>query len=248
MRHFDITDNKWKFGDVVMEISKEDVTALFHLPAEREVFNVNRRVVREEMEDSPIFGSPLKKQAVLRTKVESKLVTELTKPAKEKDARKIAVLMITYLFSTFFFTRTGAQITWDMVAVCERIENINMYNWPRLILNFLMEGLQKYRRNSPSVLNGCLLLIYYWFLEKTKAKTWIPGKQNETPRFIRWSIKEIFSLEQMYMNENLAVDLIKAGPWFAKIRLEDLELGDEVQDTPSFDNWVSGSTELVCCQ
>ncbi|XP_040375509.1 uncharacterized protein LOC121053115 [Rosa chinensis] len=42
----------------------------------------------------------------------------------------------------------------------------------------------------------------------------------------------------MYMNENLAVDLIKVGPWPAKIRLEDLELGDEVQDTPSFDNWV----------
>ncbi|XP_024196311.1 uncharacterized protein LOC112199539 [Rosa chinensis] len=32
----------------------------------------------------------------------------------------------------------------------------------------------------------------------------------------------------MYKNENLAVDLIKAGPWSAKIRLEDLELGDEV--------------------
>ncbi|XP_062021038.1 uncharacterized protein LOC133737517 [Rosa rugosa] len=243
MRHFDRTDNKWKFGDVVMEITEEDITTLFHLPAEGEVFNVNRRVVREEMEDSPIFGSPLKTHAVLRTKVESNLVTELTKLAKEKDARKIAVLMITYLFSTFFFTRTGAQITWDMVAVCERIENINMYNWPRLILNFLMEGLQKYRRNSPSVLNGCLLLIYYWFLEKTRAKTWILGKQNETPRFIRWSIKEIFSLEQLYRNENLAVDLIKAGPWQGKIGLEDLKMGDEVQDTPSFDNWVPQASQ-----
>ncbi|KAM5569033.1 hypothetical protein ABKV19_016519 [Rosa sericea] len=251
MRYFDKKKNKFTFGEKEMEITVQDVKALFDLPTDGIYMELNKKLSKEERKESAIFDTNVKKDSVLKTEVEKKLVKELTKekkeknPKKQQDPKKIASLIIMYLFAAFFFSRTATNITWDLISVCEDIDNINKFNWSRMIIDFLLDGIQKYQKNKPTTLSGCLLLIYYWFLEKTKIKNWIPGKETETPRFVRWSIKEIFNLQEVYKNPGWPERLIKDGPWLEKEWLEELEFEEKIeeQETPSFNNWVPQASQ-----
>ncbi|XP_061989544.1 uncharacterized protein LOC133708104 isoform X2 [Rosa rugosa] len=251
MRYFDKKKNKFIFGEKEMEITVQDVKTLFDLPTEGIYMELNKKLSKEERKESAIFDTNVKKDSVLKTEVEKKLVKELTKEKKEKDLKKqqdpkkIASLIIMYLFAAFFFSRTATNITWDLISVCEDIDNINKFNWSRMIIDFLLDGIQKYQKDKPTTLSGCLLLIYYWFLEKTKIKNWIPGKETETPRFVRWSIKEIFNLQEVYKNPGWPERLIKDGPWLEKEWLEELEFEEKIeeQETLSFNNWVPQASQ-----
>jgi hypothetical protein len=46
--------------------------------------------------------------------------------------------------------------------------------------------------------------LQYWFLENTKAKMCIEGRETATPTFTKWSIQRIFDIEKFKFIPNIA--------------------------------------------
>ncbi|XP_040374679.1 uncharacterized protein LOC121052846 [Rosa chinensis] len=241
LKYFDVKKAKFVFGETEMEITLQDINELFDLPTTGIEWDLSKKVLKEERKASSIFDVNMRKETVIKPDLENKLSKELGKK-KNADPKIIAALLIMYLFNAFFFSRTSTTLTWDLINACEDIDNINSFNWAKMVLDFLLDGLQRYRKDHPTTLSGCIILIYYWFLEKTKIRNWIPGMEDEKPRFVRWSIKELFNLQKLHQNPDWPEELIKEGPWLEHcyINLSDTE---EEQETPSFNNWVPQASQ-----
>ncbi|KAK9951619.1 hypothetical protein M0R45_007057 [Rubus argutus] len=115
------------------------------------------------------------------------------------------------------------------------------------MLCFLGEGLKKHDKEKPVTLSVCLILILYWFLENTKAKMCIEGRETATPTFTKWSIQRIFDIEKFKFIPNIAEQWIKKGPWkntkekgkSNELDADCIDLDDDEKETPSFSEWVS---------
>ncbi|KAL6210367.1 hypothetical protein ACLB2K_015600 [Fragaria x ananassa] len=150
----------------------------------------------DKRKPSAIFDVKMIKDTIDKQILLKRLEAEVDKEEKG-DARIIAALIIMVLFTTCFFSKSTVSITWDLINACEDIERINRYNWPKMILEFLLDGLMRHAKKKPKVLNGCLLLIY--------VKHKITGKERSTPTFLRWSIRELFTTESLKDNPDIAV-------------------------------------------
>ena len=109
-----------------------------------------------------------------------------------------------YLFSTFFFSRTGINLTWDLVNICIDIEELKKYDWATSVVDFLLNGIRKYNKDKPSTLNGCTLLVQYWFMESTKLV--VPRSESgliDGPHFVAWNIRDMFNIKALEINPNL---------------------------------------------
>ncbi|KAL6211391.1 hypothetical protein ACLB2K_016618 [Fragaria x ananassa] len=102
-------------------------------------------------------------------------------------------------------------------------------------------------KDKAQIYSGCILLVVYWFLEKTRVRNKITGNETSTLRFVRWSIKEIFDRKDVQKKPTFLEDLIKEGPWEEETDDNEMEEEDcmmEEQDyTPSFNEWVPQSSQ-----
>lgn len=78
------------------------------------------------------------------------------------------------------------------VNVACKVKDISYHNWSLILIQFLEKGLTKHKKEKPVTLSGYLLLILYWFLDSTKAKRCIIGREGAKPTFTKWSIQNIF--------------------------------------------------------
>ncbi len=193
MKHYNKEKNKFIFGEIEAEITVNDVNSLFHISTEGEVVDLKNKPPRNKWPDSKYFEKGrISKDNIKRPQLETELSAELNKPEKNQDAEKIASLILMYLLAVFFFSRSGTHLDWELIIICENLEEINKYNWSKMVLDFLKDGIYKYRKDKAQIYSGCILLIVYWFLEKTRVRNRITGNETSTPRFVRWNIKEIF--------------------------------------------------------
>ncbi|KAL6220809.1 hypothetical protein ACLB2K_008563 [Fragaria x ananassa] len=88
-----------------------------------------------------------------------------------------------------------------------------------------LDDIYKYKKDKAQVYSGCILLIVYWFLEKTRVRNRIIGNETGTPRFVRWNIKEIFDRKDVHKKPTFLEDLIREGPW--KEEIDDNEMEEE---------------------
>nr|XP_011462202.1 PREDICTED: uncharacterized protein LOC101307386 [Fragaria vesca subsp. vesca] len=205
LQYYDVEKRKLFFGDKEMEIMGEDIERIFGLPNSGEVINnVGRNMDNDKRKPSAIFDVKMIKDTVDKQVLLKRLEAEVDKEEKG-DARIIAALILMLLFTTCFFSKSTVSITWDLINACEDIERINQYNWPKMILEFLFDELMRHEKKKPKVLSGCLILIYYWFLENTQVKHKITRKERSTPTYLRWSIRELFTTESLKDNPDIAV-------------------------------------------
>ncbi|XP_040362099.1 uncharacterized protein LOC121049348 [Rosa chinensis] len=141
LKYFDVKKAKFVFGETEMEITLQDINELFDLPTTGIEWDLSKKVLKEERKASSIFDVNMRKETVIKPDLENKLSKELGKK-KNADPKIIAALLIMYLFNAFFFSRTSTTLTWDLINACEDIDNINSFNWAKMVLDFLLDGLQ----------------------------------------------------------------------------------------------------------
>ncbi|KAK9921881.1 hypothetical protein M0R45_030375 [Rubus argutus] len=170
----------------------------------------------------------------------------------EANPAHVASLLIMSLFVSFLFSNSASKITWDLVNVTCKVKDISSYNWSLIVIQFLEKGLTKHKKDKPVTLSGCLLLILYWFLDNTKAKRCIAGRERAKPTFTKWSIQNIFDWQTYKSNPRLAEQWIEDGPWDEPKQktidlnedIIDLDDDDDVDMTaPTFSQWVSQATQ-----
>ncbi|KAL6220305.1 hypothetical protein ACLB2K_008061 [Fragaria x ananassa] len=178
LQYYDVEKRKFFFGDKEMEIMMEDIERIFGLPNSGEVIkkNVGRNMDKDKRKLSAIFDVKIIKDTADKQVLLKRLEAEVDKEEKG-DVRIIAALIIMVLFTTCFFSKSTVSITWDLINACEDIERINRYNWPKMNLEFLLNGFMRHEKEKPEVLSGCLILIYYWFVENTQG---IMVRKNDT--------------------------------------------------------------------
>ncbi|KAK9950541.1 hypothetical protein M0R45_006027 [Rubus argutus] len=122
----------------------------------------------------------------------------------EANPAHVASLLIMSLFFSFLFSNSASKFTWDLVNVACKVKDISYYNWSFIVIQFLEKGLTKHKKDKPVTLSDCLLLILYWFLDNTKAKRCIAGREHAEPTFTKWSIQNIFDWQTYKSNPRLA--------------------------------------------
>ncbi|KAL6187976.1 hypothetical protein ACLB2K_039371 [Fragaria x ananassa] len=146
MSRYNNEENKFVFRENKLEINVDDVHSLFHITKDGRDLDLEQKSKKGEkkiMLDSKIFGKH--KGPITRPKIENALLRELGKK-KKSDPGKIASLVIMYLLSVFFFSKTGNQLDWTLILTCEDLDNINGYNWSKRVLQSLKEGLKKHNK------------------------------------------------------------------------------------------------------
>lgn len=212
-------DGVFNFGGVVVDMRATQVSELFGLRNTGELHvslgGLHNRVGKAE----EVFPEIVRAVGPTRSDIKKRLVDELKKPRrKEKGNNKrkatveyqddelIASLILMDLLSTFLFPRCGTFLSWDLVQRCIDIPTINMYNWARSTLVFLVRSLNEHDRAKPKHINGCTLFVQYWFLEVSKMQQQKYKRQYEgRPGFLKWKIREMFDLEECDLNPNLLV-------------------------------------------
>ena len=97
---------------------------------------------RNKWPDSKYFEKGrISKDNIKRPQLEIELSAELNKPEKNQDAEKIASLILMYLLAVFFFSRSGTHLDWELIIICENLEEINKYNWSKMVLDFLKDDI-----------------------------------------------------------------------------------------------------------
>ncbi|KAL6199644.1 hypothetical protein ACLB2K_029427 [Fragaria x ananassa] len=141
MKHYNKEKNKFIFGEIEAEITVDDVYSLFHISTEGEVVDLKNKPPRNKWPDSKYFEKGrISKDNIKRPQLETELSAELNKPKKNQDAEKIASLILMYLLAVFFFSRSGTHLDWELIIICENLEEINKYNWSKMMLDFLKDG------------------------------------------------------------------------------------------------------------
>ena len=156
----------WVFDNLNLDLTPEFLTVLFHLPTEGYKIVPVTRIEDRKEQAANLFPHCREIIGPSRTNIKELLSAEL-RNKKSVDPKRVASALLMYLFSTFFFSRTGINLTWDLVNICLDIEELNKYDWATSVVDFLLNGLKKYNKDKPSVLNGCTLLVQYWFMEST---------------------------------------------------------------------------------
>nr|XP_011468021.1 PREDICTED: uncharacterized protein LOC105352478 [Fragaria vesca subsp. vesca] len=168
MRHYNSDNKNFIFGNTEIEITEHDVHSIFGITKEGSDVDITIdqkycKGSKKNLADSAVFGKQTRR-TITRKVIDDTLMEELRKIQKKKgDPRKIASLVIMYLMAALFFSRSGNHIEWKLILKCEDLEDIDRYNWSHKVLEFLHQGLHKHVKGEPRVLNGCLLLVLYWF-------------------------------------------------------------------------------------
>ena len=202
MRHFDKDRMLWVFGNLNLDLTPEFLTVLFHLPTTGQKIVPVTRIEDRKEQAAHLFPNCRETIGPSRTNIKELLSAEL-RNNKGVDPKRVASALLMYLFSTFFFSRTGINLTWDLVNICLDIEEVKKYDWATSIVDFLLSGLKKYNKDKPSVLNGCTLLVQYWFMESTKLV--VPRSDAglvNSPHFVVWNVRDMFNMKTLDTNPN----------------------------------------------
>ncbi|KAK9901746.1 hypothetical protein M0R45_002018 [Rubus argutus] len=202
LKQYESDTKEFKFGKMVKKITSDDVKKVFGLPTEGNDFTFNKKETKGK---HPLISKHFSKckDAPTKTQVSKALMDEL-KDNSEANLAHVASLLIMSLFVSFLFSNSARKITWDLVNVACKVKDISYYNWSLIVIQFLEKGLTKHKKDKPITLSGCLLLILYWFLDNTKAKRCIAGREDAEPTFTKWSIQNIFDWETYKSNSRLA--------------------------------------------
>ncbi|KAK9932268.1 hypothetical protein M0R45_019514 [Rubus argutus] len=202
---------------------------------------------RQKTADHPLIRKRFQqcKHAPTKFQVDYDISQEM-KNKEKRDPEHVASLLIISLFTSFLFSNSASTITWDLINIACNVYELKKFNWSAVVLCFLEEGLKKHDKEKPVTLSGCLILILYWFLENTKAKRCIQGREADSPTFTRWLIQKIFDLETFKHIPNIA----EKGPWnkteetakTINLDTDCIDLDDDEKETPSFSEWVSQAT------
>ncbi|XP_040375375.1 golgin subfamily A member 6-like protein 1 [Rosa chinensis] len=138
---------------------------------------INKRAVEKALQDA------LKENAT-------------TEEGIEKKDKNVARLILLDLFIKFLFPNAGGTISWDYVKACENLDKIGSYDWAREVGSFLKKSIKTLKKkkesSSPySNTGGCVLIILYWFCQKTGKIKPISGRENEDYGMRKWDIQKL---------------------------------------------------------
>ncbi|XP_040367199.1 uncharacterized protein LOC121050590 [Rosa chinensis] len=139
---------------------------------------INKRAVEKALQDA------LKENAT-------------TEEGIEKKDKNVARLILLDLFIKFLFPNAGGTISWDYVKACENLDKIRSYDWAREVGSFLKKSIKTLKKkkesSSPYSSNtgGCVLIILYWFCQKTGKIKPISGRENEDHGMRKWDIQKL---------------------------------------------------------
>ncbi|KAL6181133.1 hypothetical protein ACLB2K_047789 [Fragaria x ananassa] len=119
MRHYNSDKKNFIFGNMDIEITEHDVHSIFGITKEGSDVDITIEhkycIGKKKNGDYAVFGKQ-KRRTITRNVIDDTLMEELRKIQKKKwDPRKIASLVIIYLMSALFFSRSGNHIEWKLI-------------------------------------------------------------------------------------------------------------------------------------
>ncbi len=57
------------------------------------------------------------------------------------------------------FEHTGYHLDWELLLLCEDLENINRVNWSDGVIGYLNNGIFRHDPKKAKYYNGCTLLV-----------------------------------------------------------------------------------------
>ena len=61
--------------------------------------------------------------------------------------------------STFFCPTPKLTVKRSLILILHKIENVKNLNWAKFVLEFLVEGVQKFKEDKSVGVNGCVMLL-----------------------------------------------------------------------------------------
>ncbi|XP_062028562.1 uncharacterized protein LOC133744473 [Rosa rugosa] len=87
------------------------------------------------------------------------------------------------------------KISWDYVRACENLDKIGYYDWAKEVGSFLKKSIKalkkKNSKSSYGNTGGCVLIILYWFCQKTEKIKPISGREKEEHEMRKWDIQRL---------------------------------------------------------
>ncbi|KAK0605876.1 hypothetical protein LWI29_031715 [Acer saccharum] len=178
------TTNKFSLGGgKVGEISDKDVAKLLGLELKDGMLEISQNNYGTNREKSSILQKYFEKGQ--RPK-KSTIEFALKKAIKYESMSDVARLVIVHLLACYFFTSTSQAISWNLVHLCENLDEIGNYNWAQAINARLSNSLKNRDKSSVS---GCISLVAYWFCEKTNIIDPKEGKKDAKPGLAKWNLQ-----------------------------------------------------------
>ncbi|XP_062028499.1 uncharacterized protein LOC133744399 [Rosa rugosa] len=91
--------------------------------------------------------------------------------------------------------KKGGTISWDYVRACENLDQIGSYDWAKEVGSFLKKSIKalkkKNSKSSYGNTGGCVLIILYWFCQKTEKIKPISGREKEVHGMRKWDIQRL---------------------------------------------------------
>ncbi|KAM1230482.1 hypothetical protein ACFX11_040780 [Malus domestica] len=116
---------------------------------------------------------------VTKTKIEVSLRNVVAGRSNE-ERLDFARLMCLYFCNTLLLCNSSTQILWKLMGICEKLDQIQTYNWAMTIAECLNKSLVH------------MPVLYFWFGGKTRLLTPIVGRENKLPNFVSWSLVQLY--------------------------------------------------------
>ncbi|KAM1158149.1 hypothetical protein ACFX2B_028440 [Malus domestica] len=168
-------------GGKRLTITAADIAAIFGLPDGGKTIEHGTRLSGSRMKFiKRNFGNL---ERLTKTAVESRMI-EACKGGSKYDPKDFVRLVCIYFCVTLLFCNTNTIISWKLVSYCEDVNKMKEYAWSNATADFLDKSLAK----KSNYVTGCVAALLYWLCEKTQIISPIHGRENMTPRFIRWNL------------------------------------------------------------
>ncbi|KAM5547226.1 hypothetical protein ABKV19_001633 [Rosa sericea] len=186
------------FGKKKFRISTRDISKILGMPAKGDLVPKTSEgayqsdFVQEFFPDKPRINKKAVEKA-LQDALKDKPTTE---EGIEKKDKNVARLILLDLSIKFLLPNAGGTISWDYVKACENLDKIGSYDWAREVGSFLKKSIKTLKKKKESSspygnTGGCVLIILYWFCQKTGKIKPISGRENEDHGMRKWDIQKL---------------------------------------------------------
>ncbi|KAM5573604.1 hypothetical protein ABKV19_013242 [Rosa sericea] len=198
LQAYDHENDLFFFGKKKFRISTRDISKILGMPAKGDLVPKTSESAYQSDFVQEFFP---KKPRINKKAVEKALQDALkdkptTEEGIEKKDKNVARLILLDLSIKFLFPNAGGTISWDYVKACENLDKIGSYDWAREVGSFLKKSIKTLKKKKESSspygnTGGCVLIILYWFCQKTGKIKPISGRENEDHGMRKWDIQKL---------------------------------------------------------
>ncbi|KAK9932350.1 hypothetical protein M0R45_019590 [Rubus argutus] len=182
LRHYDDNTHEFHIGETRARITDMDVTDILGLPNAGEDVEIEKSAARHS--DEALIKTYFAKCKRIKKGVVDEAADAVLKNRKWND---VAGMIVAQLMILILFPNTTQAISWKLFSYCDDVDKLGKYAWAKVVNGKLKMSLV----GRPKHPGGCLLLVLFWYREKSNIVKPTEGKESEMPSLIKWNMREL---------------------------------------------------------